>query len=569
MSVLLLKRQESDSSHRRENRERRKLTTIVKAPCDEAVIRAGLADAPCSKRAVPWVLAATILGSSITFIDSTVVNVALPVLQLELGTDIVGAQWIVEAYSLMLSALILVGGSLGDRLGRKRIFSAGLLLFAIASAGCGLAQNITHLIIARAVQGVGAAMLVPGSLAIISASFSKEDRGRAIGTWSGFTAISAGIGPVLGGWLVENVSWRWIFFINLPLAVLVLAITWWRVPESRDESAGERLDILGAATATLGLGGVVYGLVEAGGRGFKDSRVMASLGMGAVLLVCFVIVERRRGQMAMMPLALFRSATFAGANLLTLFLYGALGGLMFFLPFNLIQVQGYSATGAGAALLPFVLTMFLLSRWAGGLVRRYGAKLPLVIGPIIASAGFALFTLPGAGAGSYWTSFFPAVVVMSLGMAASVAPLTTTVMGAVAEQHAGVASGINNAVSRTAGLISIAVFGVVMTGAFARNFNDHLKTLDLPAETRAALEAQTSRLATTFISEQLKDETKQAVKRAVEESFVSGFRVIIWIAASLALISAFFAWLLIEGKAQPVGSVARTLDRRQEKAVEV
>jgi MFS family permease len=226
------------------------------------------------------VLAATIMGSSITSIDSTAVNVALSVLQRELGTNIVGAQWIVEAYSLMLSALILVGGSLGDRRGRKRIFSIGLLLFAIASAACGLAQTIAQLLAARAAQGVGASMLVPGSLAIISASFSKEDRGRSIGTWSGFTAISAGIGPVLGGWLVEHASWRWIFFINLPLAAVVLAITWWRVPESLDESAGERVDIQGAATATLGLGVVVYGLLEAGERGFTDSRVIVSLALG-------------------------------------------------------------------------------------------------------------------------------------------------------------------------------------------------------------------------------------------------------------------------------------------------
>jgi len=522
------------------------------------MIRAGQADAPCSKQAAPWVLAATIMGSSITFIDSTVVNVALPVLQRELGTDIAGAQWIVEAYQLLLSALILVGGSLGDRLGRKRIFSAGILLFAGASAGCGLAQTTAHLIIARAVQGVGAALLVPGSLAIISASFSKKDRGRAIGTWSGFTAISAGVGPVLGGWLIEHVSWRWIFFINLPLAALVLVITWWHVPESRDESAGERVDIFGAMAVTLGLGGVVYGLIEAGARGFKDPRVVVSLAAGVVLLLLFVIIERKRGQRAMMPLALFRSKTFAGANLLTFFLYGALGGLMFFLPFNLIQLQGYSATAAGAALVPFVLTMFLLSRWAGGLVQQYGAKLPLVLGPIVAGLGFALFILPGANAGSYWTSFFPAVVVMSLGMAASVAPLTTTVMGAVDERHAGIASGINNAVSRTAGLISIAVLGVVITGVFTRNFNAKLQLLDLPVAIRPELEAQTSRLATISIPEQLKSETKQAIKRAVEESFISGFRVVILIAAALAPMSALFAWLLIEGKVQPENSLANS-----------
>jgi EmrB/QacA subfamily drug resistance transporter len=512
------------------------------------VIRSVAEEVPCPERAAPWVLAATILASSVTFIDGTVVGVALPVLQRELGMDIAGAQWVVESYSLMLSALILVGGSLGDRLGRRRVFSAGLLLFTLASACCGMSQTTGQLIAARVVQGVGAALLVPGSLAIISASFSKENRGRAIGTWSGFTAISAGVGPVLGGWLVEHASWRWIFFINLPLAAVVLVITWWRVPESRDESAGGRVDVLGAVTATLGLGGVVYGLVEAGGRGFRDANIVVSLAAGVVLLVIFVFVERRRGQRAMMPLALFRSKTFAGANLLTFFLYGALGALMFFLPFNLIQVQGYSATEAGGALLPFVLTMFLLSRWAGGLVQRYGAKLPLVVGPVVAGAGFALFTLPGAGAGSYWTSFFPAVAVMSLGMAASVAPLTTTVMGAVEERHAGIASGVNNAVSRTAGLISIAVFGIVMTGVFAQNFNARLRPLDLPAEARAALEAQASRLATIDVQDELQGETRQAITRAVEESFVAGFRVVTVTCAALALLSGLSAWLLIEGR---------------------
>jgi EmrB/QacA subfamily drug resistance transporter len=538
------------------------LTTTFKPPCDEAVILAGAAEVPCSKAAAPWVLAATILGSSITFIDGTVVNVALPVLQRELATDIVEAQWIVEAYSLMLSALILVGGSLGDRLGRKRVFSAGLALFAIASAGCGMAGSTAQLIIARAVQGVGAALLVPGSLAIISASFPKEDRGRAIGTWSGFTSIAAGIGPVLGGWLIENVSWRWIFFINLPLAVVVLAITWWRVPESRDARAGERLDLLGAATATLGLSGVVYGLLESGARGFKNPQVIASLAAGIVLLALFIIIERKRGSRAMMPLTLFRSPTFIGANLLTLFLYGALSGLMFFLPFNLIQVQGYSATQAGASLLPFVLTMFLLSRWAGGLVQRYGAKLPLIIGPIIASLGCALFMLPGAGTGSYWTSFFPAVMVMSLGMATSVAPLTTTVMSAVEERRAGIASGVNNAVSRTAGLISIAILGVVMTGIFTRNFDRRLQTLDLAAETRAELTAQANRLATISIPEQVKAETEQNVKRAIEESFVRGFRIVMSIAAALALTSALFAWLLIEGRVLPMASASGRVRER-------
>jgi EmrB/QacA subfamily drug resistance transporter len=505
-------------------------------------------ETPCPKAAAPWVLAATIIGSSITFIDGTVVNVALPTLQRELATDIVGVQWIVEAYSLMLSALLLVGGSLGDRFGRKRIFSLGVLLFAIASAVCGLSQTVGQLIVARTVQGVGAALLVPGSLAIISASFSKEERGRAIGTWSGFSAIAAGIGPVFGGWLIEHASWRWIFLINLPLAAIVLAITWWRVPESRDESAARSIDYLGAAAATLGLCGVVYGLLESSSQGFKDVRVIASLALGVVLLVLFVMIERRRGSTAMMPLDLFRSSTFTGANLLTLFLYAALAGMMFFLPFNLIQVQGYTATQAGAALLPFVLTMFLLSRWAGGLVHRYGPKLPLIIGPIVASAGFALLSIPGAGIRSYWTSLFPAVMVMSLGMAISVAPLTTTVMSAVDERHAGIASAINNAVSRTAGLIAIAVFGVVMTAVFARDLNARLERLNLPADVRAELKAQTSRLAGISVPPQVDNQISQAVMRSVDESFVKGFRVAMLLASALALMAAVCSWLMIEGK---------------------
>ncbi|MEJ7655035.1 MAG: DHA2 family efflux MFS transporter permease subunit [Chloroflexia bacterium] len=316
-------------------------------------------------------LAAAILGSSITFIDGTVVNVALPVLQSELGASVAEAQWIVESYALMLAALILVGGSLGDRLGRRRVFSAGVLLFALASTGCGLAQNVTQLIVARGVQGVGAALLVPGSLALISANFGKERRGRAIGTWSGFTAIAAGIGPVLGGWLVESFSWRWIFFINIPLSVTVLLIVWRRVPESRDEEAKGRLDWVGAVLATVGLGGIVFGLIESSARGFTSAVVIASFTIGVASLAGFVFAETCHEE-PMMPLGLFRSPTSAGANLLTLSLYAALGGLLFFLPFNLIQVQGYTATAAGAALLPFVLTMFLLSRWAGGLVERYG-----------------------------------------------------------------------------------------------------------------------------------------------------------------------------------------------------
>src|SRR5438105_10306117 len=435
----------------------------IQDPCDESIIRSRLASAPCSKLAGRWVLVATTLASSMAFIDSTVVNVALPALQTNLNATIVDVQWVIEAYSLLLSALLLVGGSLGDHYGRRRVFLIGVALFALASTWCGLAADIHQLIVARAAQGLGAALLVPGSLAIISSSFPENERGRAIGTWSGFSAITTAIGPVIGGWLIKHVSWRAVFFINIPLALLIILISLWRVPESSDpERAG--LDWLGAAVAASGLGALVYGLIESSRLGFNDRSVLAALTAAVVLLALFGMTERRVPN-PMLPLALFRSRMFTGTNLLTFLLYAALGGTLFFLPLNLIQVQHYSATAAGAVLLPFILIISLLSRWSGGLVTTYGPKLPLLIGSLIAASGYLLFMLPTVG-GSYWTNFFLPVVVLGLGVAISVAPLTTTVMGSVAENHAGIASGVNNAVARTAGLIAIAVLGIVMLHVF-------------------------------------------------------------------------------------------------------
>ena len=491
-----------------------------------------------------WVLAATILGSSLTFIDATVVNVALPALQADLHATITEVQWVIEAYALFLGALILVGGSMGDQFGRKRVFLAGVAFFTGASIFCGLATSAASLIVGRALQGIGAAFLVPGSLAIISAAFPEPDRGRAIGTWSGFSSITAAIGPVTGGWLIEHVSWRAVFFLNVPLAAVVLALSVRFMGESRDASRSDRIDWNGAALAVLGLGGVVFGLLEWPPRGGSDSLVLAALGIGMVALVLFVAAERRASN-PMLSLSLFQSRTFALANLLTLLLYAALAVVFFLVPMNLIQVQGYTATEAGAALLPFPLIMFVLSRWSGGLVARVGSRLPLTAGPIVTAVGVALYARPGIG-GSYWTTFFPAVVVLGYAMAITVAPLTTTVMGAVESQHAGVASGVNNAVSRVAGLLAIALLGVVLVQAFDARVNASLDGLRLPTSTRTAIDRELPKLAGADVDAALPRDAfpRAAVRASIADAFVWAFRVVLIITAAVALMSAFVGALL-------------------------
>ena len=487
-------------------------------------------------------LAATILASSMAFIDGTVVNVALPALQSSLNAIAVDLQWVIEAYSLLLSALLLVGGSLGDHYGRRRIFLIGVALFAAASAACGFAGDIRQLVAARALQGLGAALLVPGSLAIISSSFSENERGRAIGTWSGFSAITAGIGPVMGGWLIEHVSWRAVFFINLPIALLVILISLRHVTENSDKD-NTRVDWLGALLAATGLGALVYGLIESSRLGFADKSVILVLTAACALLVVFLFVEARISQ-PMLPLALFRVRTFTGANLLTFLLYAALGGTLFFLPLNLIQVQHYSATAAGAALLPFILIISFLSRWSGGLIVSYGAKLPLIVGPLIAAIGFGLFMLPNVG-GGYWTNFCPPIVILGLGMAISVAPLTTTVMNSVASNRAGIASGVNNAVARTAGLLAITVLGIVMLHVFSGALDQRLAEYKLPSSASRSLQAQRTKLAAIAVPEDQDPATQQLIRGAIDESFVSGLRSIMAIGAVLAIASALTALTLI------------------------
>jgi len=506
------------------------------------------------------VLAATILGSSMSFIDGTVVNVALPALQRDLGATVVDVQWVIEAYSLLFSALLLVGGSLGDQYGRRSMFAAGVVLFTLASAACGLARTVDVLVGARAVQGIGAALLVPGSLALISASFPEAERGRAIGTWSGFSAITSAAGPVLGGWLIEHLSWRWAFFVNIPTAVIVLLVLMWRVPESRDPEAGRRPDLAGTALVTAGLGGIVYGLIESSRLGWGNPRVITALVGGGTSLAAFIVVEGREAS-PMLPLRLFRSRVFAGTNVLTLLLYGGLGSALFFLPLDLIQVHGYSATAAGAAMLPFIVIMFVLSRWSGGLVDRFGPRLPLVVGPSTAAVGFGLLGLAGTD-GSYWSTFLPAVVVLGVGMAVTVAPLTTTVMSAVGADHAGVASGVNNAVSRVGGLLAIALLITVMVGVFNRQLDRRIQALHPPPNVVRSLDAQRARLAAAAPPAGIAPPLRSAIRAAVAESFVAGFRRVALIAAVLALASAATAAAMLSGTRRP-DAVSEPVRRRR------
>ncbi len=397
-------------------------------------------------------------------------------------------------------------------------------------------------------QGFGAALLVPGSLAIISTSFRAEERGRAIGTWSAFTAVTTAVGPVFGGWLIEHISWRAIFFLNLPLALCIVIISLRCIPESRDQTETGNLDWRGAILTVLCLGSLVYGLIESSRLGFTAPPVFTTLLAGIFFLIVFLVLEARMHN-PMLPLALFRSRDFSGSNLLTFFLYSAIGGTLFFLPLNLIQVHGYTPTAAGAALLPFVLIIFVLSRWAGGLVHGYGAKVPLVIGPIIVAIGLVLCVLPGAN-GPYWSTFFPAIVVLGLGMAVSVAPLTTTVMNSVPQNRVGTASGINNAIARTGGLLAIAVLGIVMVHTFNRELDQRVTRFELSREMTQMMDANRTKLAGFTLPEEIEPALRASLKQSIDDSFVVGFRQIMLIGAALTLVSALSAAVLITGKSK-------------------
>lgn len=485
-----------------------------------------------------WVLAATIIASGMAFIDMTIVNVALPVLQRGLNASFAEAQWVVEAYTLFLSALILAGGSIGDLYGRRRVFGIGIVIFALASATCGLAPNPMTLITARAAQGFGAALMMPGSLAILSASFPKERQGQAIGLWSAATGIGVAIAPALGGWLIDTFSWRWVFLINLPLAAISLTIVYSKVPESR--SAKQRpLDWLGIALATVGLGCLTYGLIAAGQTSFADPLVAVALIGGVVVLSLFILAETRIAA-PMISLDLFRLPRFAGVQAFTFLLWAALSGALFFVPFRLMQVQGFKPLQAGMALLPFVLLVSILSRWAGGISDRLGPRIPLMVGACFAGGGFLLLTLPDANASYLW-GFMPALMMIGFGMGICVTPVTVAALNAAGSDHVGIASAINNMAARTGGLIAVAVFGLILAYGFNAKLTDGLAQLDLPATARLALDLQRDKLAAAQIPAELSPDQQLAVISAIKIAFVGGYRWAMLVAALMAFASAWIA----------------------------
>ena len=514
----------------------------MKTPCDEGLIAAGSSCVAPTRTQGAWILAGTILGSTMVFIDGTIVNVAVPALQTTFHASAVDVQWVIESYGVLLSSLILAGGALGDLFGRRRIFLIGALIFTAASAACGLASSIQGLIAARCVQGIGAALLVPGSLAIISACFDEDSRGKAIGTWSGFTAITTALGPVLGGWLIQYESWRWAFLLNIPLALAVVGISYLHVPESRGSQV-KQVDWLGTLLATAGLAAVVTGFLESVRLGWSNLLVSAGLLGGFLVLAMFLTVETRAPS-PMVPLGLFRSRSFLGANILTLFLYSTIGIFFFLFPMDLIQLQGYTATAAGSAMLPMILLMFSLSRWSGGLVKRYGGRMPLVIGPLIVAAGFALFAAAHPPF-RYWKMYFPASLVFGFGMAVTVAPLTTVVMNSVDQRHAGTASGINNAVARVAGVLAIAIFGIVMMKSFDARLERSLMTLSLAPNIVQEIRSKEVELAALKPPDGVDAPTASAIRAAISESFDSGFRVVLLCCVGLSIGSAVVAWRLV------------------------
>ena len=476
-----------------------------------------------------WVLIATIIGSSLAFIDGTVVALALPAIQREFRASAGDVAWIVELYTLVLGSLMLLGGALADRYGRKRAFVWGIALFMLGSIGCAFSWSIPSMLIARVAQGVGGMLFAPASLAILGDHFSGDARGRAIGTWSAFSALTSTLGPAIGGVFIDTLGWRSVFWINIPLGVLVIALALRHIRESRDEDAPRQLDWLGAMLATSGLGGVTYALIRASSAGWHTFAVDGSMVGGVALLVLFVTHEHR-AKAPLVPPDIFESRTFRTINIATLFLYGALGALFYELPFAMIQAHGYSALQTALGMLPMLISLVLLARVGTLLAKRFGVRRVLTVGPAIVTCGFALLALLEPQRG-YALAFFPGILVVGLGMGITVAPLTTSVVSAADPRHVGIASGINNAVSRIAGLLAIAALTVLLASLYNASLNRSLDALHATPSMRATAASQSDRLGGAHFAQ-------PALQRASITAFESGFR---GVAAGCAILAALAA----------------------------
>ena len=494
-----------------------------------------------------WIMVSSIMASAMAFIDSTALNVVLPSLQKSLnatGTDLF---WILNAYLLMLAALIMIGGSLGDKLGRKKVFMVGIFIFITGSAACGFAADVTLLIIFRMLQGIGGALMIPGSLSLISSSINEKERGKAIGTWSAFTTVVTLGGPILGGAFGDAGLWRYIFFINVPIGVVALIILWQKVRESRDENSDHALDFPGAIAIALGLASLTFGFLRVPAVGINNWQAYVSLIAGLLLLVVFIFIESN-SKRPMMPLTLFTNLTFTGVNLLTFFLYAGLGAAMLFLSLNMVQVQGYSQLQSGLTFLPFTVLMITMARFAGSLADKYGPRLLLIGGPATAGIGLLIlsFVKQTNGPADYWTSFFPGILVFGAGISFTVAPLTAAVMGSVSDHFSGTASGVNNALTRIANVFANAVLGALAVLLFTNSLQHHIQDIPLHAQQKQVVMAQAPNLGDAKVPAGFNTQEQKAIKKLYHSGFIDVYARVMQISAGLAFLGALMSLLFIK-----------------------
>ncbi len=509
-----------------------------------------MATVPLNSPKGKWIMVSAILASAMAFIDGTALNVVLPALQQSLNATGSDLFWILNAYLLMLASLVLLGGALGDHLGRKKIFMAGILIFIAGSAACGMAGSVMLLVVFRLLQGIGGALMIPGSLSLISSSIDEKERGKAIGTWSAYTTVVTMGGPVLGGALADAGLWRYIFFINVPIGLAALLMLALRVKEIKDDTQStQALDFPGAVVIVFALAALTFGFLRIPSAGFENPMVLGSLAAGLLLLFLFLYIEYKSSH-PMMPLKLFTGSTFSGANLLTFFLYAGLGAGMLFLSLNLVQVQGYSQLQSGLTFLPFTLLMVSLAQFAGKLADKYGPRLFLITGPATAGAGLLMLSFVGQtnGPAAYWTTFFPGVLVFGLGMSFTVAPLTTAVMSAVSDHFSGTASGINNAITRIANVFANAIFGAIAVLLFSNALTLQIKNLPLNTAAKVAVTREAVNLGNAQVPAGLDNQVKSLVKTAYHNSFIHTYALIMRISALLGFLAALMSVLFIKKK---------------------